>query len=79
MNTFKPTFYSGIDPFNFSLKIYNKWGELIWETKDPQIGWDGVGPNGMLVQSGTYVWTLFMKSKENDKKITNTGYVNVLK
>lgn len=77
--TFKPTFYSGIDPFNFSLKIYNKWGELIWETKDPQIGWDGVGPNGMLVQSGTYVWTLFMKSKENDKKITNTGYVNVLK
>jgi gliding motility-associated-like protein len=77
--TFKPTFYSGIDPFNFSLKIYNKWGELIWETKDPEIGWDGLGPNGMLVQSGTYVWTLFMKSKENDKKITNTGYVNVLK
>jgi gliding motility-associated-like protein len=77
--TFNPIFYSGIDPYNFSLKIYNKWGELIWETKDPQIGWDGTGPNGTLVQSGTYVWTLFMKSKENDGKITDTGYVNVLK
>lgn len=77
--TFNPVFYSGIDPYNFSLRIYNKWGELIWETKDPEIGWDGIGPNGSLVQSGTYVWTLFMKSKENDKKITDTGYVNVLR
>jgi gliding motility-associated-like protein len=77
--TFSPIFYSGIDPYNFSFKIYNKWGELIWETNDPNIGWDGNGPNGALVQSGTYVWTLFTKSKENDKKITDTGYVNVLR
>jgi len=77
--TFKPVFTSGFDPYNFSFKIFNKWGELIWETKNPSVGWDGTGPNGKLVQDGTYVWTLYIKSKENDGKNTATGYVNVLK
>ncbi|MBS1746948.1 MAG: PKD domain-containing protein [Bacteroidetes bacterium] len=35
--------------------IYNRWGQLIFSTKDPSKGWDGT-VNGMPQPSGTYVW-----------------------
>jgi len=31
--------------FNFYLKIYNRWGELLFQTTDPLIGWDGTYKN----------------------------------
>lgn len=76
---FKPIFTSGFDPFNFNFKIFNRWGEIIWETNDPKVGWDGVGPNGKLVQSGTYVWRVEFKSRENDDRQVANGHVNVLR
>lgn len=76
---FKPIFTSGFDPFNFNFKIFNRWGEIIWETNDPTVGWDGVGPNGKLVQSGTYVWRVEFKSRENDDRNVANGHVNVLR
>jgi gliding motility-associated-like protein len=76
---FQPIFTSGFDPFNFNFKIYNRWGEVIWETNDPTVGWDGVGPNGKLVQSGTYVWRVEFKSRENDDRHVANGHLNVLR
>ncbi|MFH2095204.1 MAG: PKD domain-containing protein, partial [Bacteroidota bacterium] len=32
---------NGIDPRNFNMKIYDRWGELIFETDDINEGWDG--------------------------------------
>ena len=44
-------------PFNTVIfKVYNNWGELIFETDDANIGWDGTfkGNNSPL---GVYTWT----------------------
>lgn len=76
---FQPIFTSGFDPFNFNFKIFDRWGEIIWETNDATVGWDGVGPNGKLVQSGTYVWRVEFKSRENDDRTVANGHVNVLR
>lgn len=38
-------------------KIFNRWGELIYETKSINQGWDG-SYKGMPVQSHTLVWIL---------------------
>lgn len=76
---FQPIFTSGFDPFNFNFTIYNRWGELIWETNNDQIGWDGTGANGKLVQSGTYIWRVVLKAKENDDRFIDSGHVNVLR
>jgi hypothetical protein len=61
------------------MKIYNRWGELIFVTLDHSKGWDGsFGSKGVKVQSGVYTWIINFKPKNNDEKISVNGFVNVL-
>ena len=39
-------------------QIYNRWGELVFETNANDVGWDG-SYKGELVQEGLYIWKLF--------------------
>ncbi len=41
----------------YHLSIYNRWGEMIFETGDIEKGWDGTY-KGQLVQQGTYVYRI---------------------
>ncbi|MBB4078419.1 gliding motility-associated-like protein [Lewinella aquimaris] len=38
------------------LKIFNRWGQLVFETQDPAINWDGSNLNGDALPSGTYYY-----------------------
>lgn len=69
---------SGIDIYNFELLIFNRWGQIIWESHDPAASWDGTF-NGEYVQQGTYTWTIEAKDLVNDKKYEFNGFINVLK
>ncbi len=41
---------------NFRLRVFNRWGEAIFETDDPMQGWNGRKNNsGPLVPQGTYM------------------------
>jgi gliding motility-associated-like protein len=77
--TFKPLFYSGFDPFGYDLFIYNRWGELIWESHDLNVGWDGSYHEGVKVADGTYTWKIRFKLINNDEKRTVVGHVNVIR
>ena len=37
----------------FSMVIYNRWGQKVFETSDPSIGWDGED-----APAGVYTWTI---------------------
>ena len=76
--TFQPVFTSGFDPYDFSMTIYNRWGELIFETHDATIGWDGTY-KGELVPAGAYVWTITIKIADVDDREVMTGHVNILR
>lgn len=39
----------------YQLKIFNRWGELIFESFDPETGWDGTY-RGQRMPEGTYVF-----------------------
>ena len=39
------------------LEIYNRWGQVVFTTDDPEINWDGVGSNGRELADGTYFYT----------------------
>jgi gliding motility-associated-like protein len=45
----------GVKQFIY-LMIYDRWGNKIFETKDPAIGWDGRF-SGVLQEVGTYIWS----------------------
>ena len=68
----------GIDFENFELALYNRWGELIWESNDVKESWDGTY-GGRIVPNGTYIWKISFKEKDNDGRKFYTGYVNVIK
>ena len=52
---------NGINEDNFNFAIYNRWGEIVFETTDVNemrtSGWDGTS-NGQQQPVGTYVWTM---------------------
>jgi gliding motility-associated-like protein len=76
---FQPVFTSGYDPYDFHLMIFNRWGELIFESFNADIGWDGTYGDGGLVQDGVYVWKINFKESMTDKKHEVYGHVTVLK
>jgi gliding motility-associated-like protein len=71
-------FMSGIDIFDFELVLYNRWGEIVWESRDVSVGWDGTY-NGKPVQDGTYTWFVKCADLTNDKKYEFQGHVNVIR
>lgn len=77
-NTFVPVFASGFDPQNYDMFIYNRWGELIFETHNPEIGWDGTY-QGKLVKEGIYNWVMKIKDPNSDKKFSFEGHVFMIR
>jgi gliding motility-associated-like protein len=79
---FTPVFTSGYDPYDYTLLIFNRWGEIIFESHNAQVGWDGsYGKNKEIemVQDGTYTWKLEFKVTKNDERKEYVGHVNVLR
>ncbi len=76
--TFQPIFTAGFDPYDWNIKIFNRWGEIVFESNDHTVGWDGTF-NGKMVQDGTYLWTVEYKTIASDERRTDTGHVNVIK
>ena len=48
---------SGVEDEGYVFRIFNRWGELIFETKDKTIGWTGYY-RGKLCKQDVYVWTI---------------------
>lgn len=77
---FEPIFTSGFSPENFEMTIFNRWGELVWQSFDHKEGWDGsFGSDGLNAPVGTYIWVISFKPKNNDDKLRITGFVNLLR
>ena len=77
---FTPVFYSGFDPYNFEMLIFNRWGELIFETRNADKGWDGsYGLSGGDAQDGVYTWKITYKNPETDERKIVVGHVTLLR
>jgi len=77
-NVFQPVFTSGFDPNDYHLLIYNRWGEIIFETNDVYQGWNGVYQD-KIVEDGVYIWQVIFGSSNNDVKYQYHGHVVLLK
>lgn len=74
-----PIITGGFDPFEYTCLIYDRWGEIIWETHSHLIGWDGKNLNGKDVQQGTYTWKILLKVPYMDKRKEYSGHLNLIR
>lgn len=61
----------------FEMFIFNRWGELMFQSTDPNIGWDGYY-NGKLCQQDVYVYKI-SALYENGQRIVRVGDVNLIR
>lgn len=72
---FKPQAYANI--MNYRLTIYNRWGQPLFDSNDPNTGWDGHF-KGQLQDAGAYVWVLtYRDAQGQDRK--QTGAVSLVR
>ena len=56
-NVFLPRI-KGVRDDGFIMQIFDRWGHLLFESRDKTIGWNGSDQNGKLYPSGVYVYKL---------------------
>ena len=77
--SFKPMFASGLDVFDYHIMIFNKWGEMVFESFNVDYGWNGTYGGNELVKDGAYIWKIEFGETMSDKKHFVEGHVIVLK
>lgn len=68
---------------SIELSIFNRWGQLVFETKDPNINWNGENLNGKQLPEGTYFYTC----RVFEQRVTGTeespdllrGYIDLIR
>ncbi|MBM3164342.1 MAG: gliding motility-associated C-terminal domain-containing protein [Bacteroidetes bacterium] len=77
---FKPLFPVGFDPYNFNMLIYNRWGEVVFETNNLEVGWDGsYGTMGLDAPPGTYTYFINIKMPDIDKVARFVGHFTLIR
>jgi gliding motility-associated-like protein len=74
-DTFTPVMF--ITPITYHLIIYNRWGQLVFESNNPVTGWDG-RMGGVEQESGTYIWVCTYQFAGKKKNVMN-GIVLLLR
>ena len=68
----------GVDTNNFHMMIYDRWGEVIWETNNIYAKWDGKAKANKIVQNDTYTW-LIICNDFTGVEHTKTGNVTIFR
>jgi gliding motility-associated-like protein len=63
---------------NFHLIIFNRWGQKLFETFDPDEGWNGKTKSGKDVPDGTYYY-LFTADDINGNPFSDPGYITLIR
>lgn len=61
----------------FQMMVFNRWGELLFETKNPAQGWDGYY-QGKLCPQDVYVYKILAKFADGDM-VTRVGDINLMR
>jgi gliding motility-associated-like protein len=68
----------GLDFNDFELEVYNRWGQIVWNSFDPNAEWDGTFDNKVIPQ-GIYNWKLRTKKVGTDEPLLFTGSVMIIR
>lgn len=72
-------YIDGIDIYDFHLTVFNRWGEIVWESYNADASWNGTYGSGGIVPDGTYVWIIEAKDGTTDKKYKFDGSFHIVR
>jgi len=78
-NTFNDVFLpivKGAEEFN--MQIFDRWGNLIFETNNSTVGWDGYDKHGRLLPAGVYVYKLTLRLSDGQRS-TQIGDITMIR
>jgi gliding motility-associated-like protein len=81
-NVFLPIFSPSLALQSYSLQIFNRWGEVIFESQDPLKGWDGTitTPNGASMSpDGMYTYKINFVETGFEKEFEVVGSVSLVR
>jgi gliding motility-associated-like protein len=62
---------------DYQMLVFNRWGELLFETKDPEQGWDGYY-QGKLCQQDVYIYKIVARSSDG-QQMTRVGDIHLIR
>ncbi|WP_341226344.1 gliding motility-associated C-terminal domain-containing protein [uncultured Arcticibacterium sp.] len=87
-NTFSPTsnvienktfkVYGSLNALSsFEIKVYDRWGRIVFYSADPYFNWDG-NYNGIALPSGTFTYSVEALNKRGEV-LSYSGLINIIK
>jgi gliding motility-associated-like protein len=77
-----PIFYpvvSNADPKNYRFSIIDRWGQIVFETSDPTMGWDGkISSSGLDATNDVFLYRIEITT-QTDELIVKRGYVTLIR
>lgn len=64
---------------DFEIRVYNRWGQLVFETRDKNHKWNGKDLNGYDVPEDAYVYFVLYDGWDSERLYTLTGNVTVIR
>lgn len=61
----------------FEMQVFDRWGNLLFSTKDERLSWDG-NYNGQLADTGSYLWVVNYQFVNQPKPIRKIETINLL-
>jgi gliding motility-associated-like protein len=73
---------NSFEGYEYNLQVFNRWGQLMFETNNPSDGWNGTW-NGDPMPVGTYVWTSVIREAgtgtESSYEMVQKGTVTLIR
>ncbi len=77
---FVPVIGGGIYTDNYRFRIWDRWGNLVFETTEIGVAWNGNNSNGdYYVQNDVYIWEVQFRDLLTAEDQVKTGHVTILR
>ncbi len=75
---FKALNINGINIADYELRVYNRWGEIVFITTEPNMGWDG-NYKGRRLNTDSFVWHVKYFKTNDAKPVFKKGLITLIR